>query len=247
MAITIYSPYNSQPVEVREQDVGRAVKDGEGRTFYVLAKSDGTGYYGAMTRMGGQKDEDRAADIEYRSKHLQNAVDDELDSVAAPARRGSNRGTIVVLVFLGIVGGIIWAAKTHLGKDTWPWQKGPQANAIILEQGKPGPAGPAAAPKAGAPAAAAAAGGAGASANKYDPYAPLPPLPDGNVALTHGAPIDSAPVSPGSAVLTNHGAPVKGPVTPDGAPTTEHGKPLKSAPTSAPSTSAIKPTAPSKN
>jgi hypothetical protein len=233
MAITVYSPYNSQPVEVREQDVGRAVKDGDGRTFYVLAKSDGTGYYGAMTRMGGQKDEDRALEIEYKVKNLQDVVDEELDSVAAPRRRGSNRGTIVVLVFLGVVGGMIWAVKTNMGKDAW--QKGPPANPIVLEGGKPAPSS-GSTTGAGNPNAPTVVASSPGPMGKYDPYAPLPPIPDGNVAVSHGAPIDSAPVSPGSEVLTNHGAPVKGAGVIDGAPPTSHGKPLKSAPTTAPST-----------
>ena len=135
MSITIYSPYNSRPVEVREQDVGRAVKDSDGRTFYVIAKSDGTGYYGAMTRMGGQKDEDRAMEIEFKVSRGQGRVDEEFEAAEeAPRRRGSNRGTIVVIVFLAIVGGMVWAMKAKV-KDSW--QKGPEANPIVLEGGKP--------------------------------------------------------------------------------------------------------------
>jgi len=227
MAITVYSPYNGQPVEVRDQDVGRAVKDGDGRTFYVLAKSDGTGYYGAITRMGGQKDEDRANELEYKATRLQGRVDDEFDAVAdAPRRSGSHRGTIVVLVFFAAIGGLIWAVGS--GKNFW--QKGPPANPIVLEGAKPNktittetgsPAGPSAG----------STGGKG----QFDPYAPLPAIPDGNVAVA-SKPIDSAPVTPGHDALMNHGAPVKGPATPDGNAALGKGKPLKSAPTTAPST-----------
>ena len=40
MPITIFSPHSGNQVKVRDQDAGRAVKDEEGRIFYVLPKSD---------------------------------------------------------------------------------------------------------------------------------------------------------------------------------------------------------------
>ncbi len=69
MSIEVLSPYNGQPVKIRPQDVDRAIRDVEGRLFYALPRSDGTGYYGAMTRAGGQKDELR--DTNYRMKLAQ--------------------------------------------------------------------------------------------------------------------------------------------------------------------------------
>ena len=59
LGILVHSPFDGQPVKVRDQDVGRAVRDKQGRIFYVLEKSDGTGHYGAPTRAGGEKDEHR--------------------------------------------------------------------------------------------------------------------------------------------------------------------------------------------
>ena len=61
MAITIYSPHSGRPVMVREQDVGRAVRDDSGRVFYVLQKQDGGGHYGSRTRIGGAEQEQHAA------------------------------------------------------------------------------------------------------------------------------------------------------------------------------------------
>lgn len=58
MAITVLSPHSGNPVTVRDQDVGKSVKDREGRTFYVLQAPDGL-YYAALTKVGGQKDLDR--------------------------------------------------------------------------------------------------------------------------------------------------------------------------------------------
>jgi hypothetical protein len=66
MAITIYSPHSGHPVKVREADVGRAIRDEAGRIFYVVARSQGGGYYGSMTRQGSDKDEQRYLDLEAR-------------------------------------------------------------------------------------------------------------------------------------------------------------------------------------
>jgi len=57
--VEILSPYSGRPVKVRPQDVGRAVRDEEGRLFYVLPRPDSSGYYSAPSRAGGQRDIDR--------------------------------------------------------------------------------------------------------------------------------------------------------------------------------------------
>ena len=56
-ATIINSPYSGRPVKVREQDLGRAVRDEEGRVFYVVKRADGQGYYSAMTRKGSEREE----------------------------------------------------------------------------------------------------------------------------------------------------------------------------------------------
>lgn len=66
MAITVYSPHSGHPVKVRDQDLGRAIRDEAGRIFYVVERSDGTGYYGSLTRHGSDKDEQRYLDLEQR-------------------------------------------------------------------------------------------------------------------------------------------------------------------------------------
>lgn len=53
--MNINSPYSGDPVKIRTTDIGRAVKDTEGRIFYVLPRSDGKGYYSSITRKGGPK------------------------------------------------------------------------------------------------------------------------------------------------------------------------------------------------
>lgn len=59
MAIIVNSPHDGNPVKVRDQDLERAIRDSEGRIFYAVKRSDGQGYYGALTRKGSDKDEKR--------------------------------------------------------------------------------------------------------------------------------------------------------------------------------------------
>jgi len=61
--IVVRSPHSGRPVKVREEDVGRAVRDEAGRVFYVVTKDDGT-FYSSLTRHGSEKDEQRYAKIE---------------------------------------------------------------------------------------------------------------------------------------------------------------------------------------
>ncbi len=63
MAIIVHSPHDGQPVKVRDQDMQRAIRDGEGRIFYAVKRSDDQGYYGALTRKGSDKDERRYVEL----------------------------------------------------------------------------------------------------------------------------------------------------------------------------------------
>jgi len=102
--IQVNSPYDNNPVKVLEKDIGRAVKDGEGRTFYVLPKSDGSGYFGAISRADPGKEE---ADAVHRETKQARA-----DASAATTGhlidhgpRGGGLGKVVKWVLLiGLVG-----------------------------------------------------------------------------------------------------------------------------------------------
>ncbi len=59
MAITVYSPHSGKPVKVRDEDIGRALRDEEGRIFYVITRDDGKGLYASFTRKGSDKDQQR--------------------------------------------------------------------------------------------------------------------------------------------------------------------------------------------
>lgn len=58
MSITVLSPHSGNQTQIRDKDIGRAVQDAEGRTFYVLRDENGD-LYAALTKAGGQKDIER--------------------------------------------------------------------------------------------------------------------------------------------------------------------------------------------
>lgn len=59
MPFIVHSPFDGQPVKVRDEDIGRALRDGQRRIFYAVPRSNGEGYYAAPTRQGGARDEER--------------------------------------------------------------------------------------------------------------------------------------------------------------------------------------------
>ena len=108
MGIIVNGPYSGQPVKVRDQDVGRAVKDEEGRVFYVLQKSDGSGYYGAMTRAGGAKDEARALELEGKLGQRQQNVHEQVLNRTGNSGGGMKK-IVVLIIVLAILLGAAWA------------------------------------------------------------------------------------------------------------------------------------------
>ncbi|MDX1682704.1 MAG: hypothetical protein R3336_06270 [Phycisphaeraceae bacterium] len=109
MGIIVHSPHGGEPVKVRDKDVGRAVRDREGRIFYVLEKSDGSGYYGAMTRTGSELDEQRAEEFEAKNSARAEQVQQQtaVHDATGPGRSGK-RGKLVVLVLALIVVVLGW-------------------------------------------------------------------------------------------------------------------------------------------
>ena len=100
MAITVNSPYSGHPVEVRDQDVGRVVRDDDGRIFYVIRKRDGH-YYGSKTRAGGSNEEYHAHEIEQELNTAEPAVMGGRD--ATDKQRRGLRGVLVVILLAAIV------------------------------------------------------------------------------------------------------------------------------------------------
>ncbi|MEM1212556.1 MAG: FKBP-type peptidyl-prolyl cis-trans isomerase [Planctomycetota bacterium] len=133
MPLTIHSPYSGKPVKVRDQDVGRAIRDEEGRIFYVVQRTSGQGVYAAVTRKGSEKDEQRYDALLTKSATAR-AVGQErsrqqvLDATGKQRGRQRRRLVLVVLVLLGAIAGGAWAVwsglidaqSVPLLREVWP-------------------------------------------------------------------------------------------------------------------------------
>lgn len=140
MGITIYSPYSGRPVQIRDQDVGRAVRDEQNRIFYVLPRADGGGYYAALTRKGGLRDEKRYDDLRTTAASTSN---DQPTHNAAGRRRRSIRGKLVI-GFLALIVGVLTYLFTF-GPFSWNnFQRGqtPPPNPIVLPPARSTPVDP---------------------------------------------------------------------------------------------------------
>jgi hypothetical protein len=141
MGITVNSPHSGNPVKVRDEDVGRAVRDEEGRIFYVLPRSDGKGYYGAVTRAPNTRDEARALQMENKIAVARGSTQEQVEVAREPVRtrRGGGR-FIAALVLLAILAALAWALSV-----------GPLAEWRRSLMGSPTPAAPATPPASPAP------------------------------------------------------------------------------------------------
>ncbi|MEM6854199.1 MAG: hypothetical protein AAF593_07300 [Planctomycetota bacterium] len=118
MPITINSPYSGRPVKIRDQDIGRAVRDEEDRIFYVVPRASGEGYYAAPTRKGSEKDEQRYDAMQGKMDQVQTQVTAQHQAVHdATGRR--KRSPIVrklllilILVVLAAVGYAVYFLST---------------------------------------------------------------------------------------------------------------------------------------
>jgi hypothetical protein len=132
MPITVNSPYSGQPVKLRDQDIGRAVRDEENRVFYVLERNDGSGYYSAITRQGGLTDEQRYDEMAGKMQRSEHHVQEETAvHTQVAGRRKSSRGKLVILFLLIVVLALAYYFIVHLSGQ---WNKGPKAGTIELGQ-----------------------------------------------------------------------------------------------------------------
>lgn len=130
MPIVIHSPFSGKPIKVRDEDIGRAIRDEEKRIFYVVERPDGNGYYAAPTRAGGPKDIERYEKImakavagggHSREVQAQNAHD------ATGRKRANKRGKLVILLLFIFVAAVAYYFWFHLKPQ---WQKGPPGGEI---------------------------------------------------------------------------------------------------------------------
>ena len=113
MPFVIHSPFDGQPVKIRDKDIGRAIRDKENRIFYVIPNSTGEGYYSSPTRQGGLKDEQRYQRMMEKTAQTAKNVREEAATTldATGTRRKGGKGKLVFLilvVIVVIVGYYVW-------------------------------------------------------------------------------------------------------------------------------------------
>jgi FKBP-type peptidyl-prolyl cis-trans isomerase len=147
MPIIVNSPYSGQPVKIRDQDIGRAVRDEEGRIFYAVKRSDGSGYYGSPTRQGSPKDEQRYIEMQTKGAQAQAIARQQVlavhDATGRP-RRNPARLAVLLIILLGILAAVAFVAVTVLEIDIWPaaTQLQPPRTIEPMELPEPGPPAP---------------------------------------------------------------------------------------------------------
>ncbi|MEM1108697.1 MAG: hypothetical protein AAGH99_08410 [Planctomycetota bacterium] len=106
MPITINSPYSGRPVKIRDQDIGRAVRDEEDRIFYVVKRESGEGYYAAPTRKGSPKDEQRYDAMQTKMVRVEEQVTEQHQAIHdATGRRNRPsvlRRAVLLLILLAL-------------------------------------------------------------------------------------------------------------------------------------------------
>lgn len=110
MGIVVKSPFSGRDVKVRDQDLGRAVKDEEGRSFYVLPRTDGEGHFGSPTRANIEENQ-RKYDL-MLAKGTAAREAGQMGSVAqiAAAQRAKKSGKLKGLLLLAVVAAaVVWA------------------------------------------------------------------------------------------------------------------------------------------
>ncbi|MFP4144841.1 MAG: hypothetical protein ACLFV3_06820 [Phycisphaeraceae bacterium] len=118
MALTVHSPYSGKLVKVRDEDVGRAIRDEEGRVFYVVKRSEGEGYYAAPTRQGSPRDEALYDDMVAKAEAGETTADRQQtpaihDATGPGQPLAAWRVLAFVLVLLVILFVLAWTAYQY--------------------------------------------------------------------------------------------------------------------------------------
>lgn len=115
--VTILSPYSGRPVKVREQDLGRALRDEQGRVFYIIEDPE-HGRYAARTRKGSPKDLQRYREVESNAAKLDTDPDrpaaTNLQAHDATGKKRRNPvGLLVVVLLLAAVAALGYVYLNH--------------------------------------------------------------------------------------------------------------------------------------
>jgi hypothetical protein len=130
MWIEVNSPHSGRPVRIRDKDIGRSVRDEDGRIFFALPRSDGNGHYGSLTRTGGPKEEQKYLEMlakEEQAKASGQATTQSQIHDATGGKRSSWRGKAVILALLVLVLVLIYLVTVGpFGNQKMPWQAPPK-------------------------------------------------------------------------------------------------------------------------
>lgn len=113
----ILSPYSGRAVKIREQDLGRALRDEEGRVFYVVEDPE-HGRYAARTRKGSPKDLERYRKIEADAAQLDDATQPARQNLAqahdaAGNKRRNPLGLLVIVLLLAASAALGYVYLNH--------------------------------------------------------------------------------------------------------------------------------------
>jgi len=120
VSITVQSPYSGRPVKVRDEDVGRAVRDEEGRIFFVLPNPESGGHFGSRTRSGKQRPQAVTPDPDVSLSPSSAASEVDLDQChdATGEQRSCVRGKLVIVVLIIIMAVLVYLFSP-LGPYSW--------------------------------------------------------------------------------------------------------------------------------
>ncbi len=126
MWIEVASPHSGRMVRVRLKDVGRSVRDEEGRIFFVLDRSDGGGYYASLTRVGGAKAEKDYLDMLDKQDAAKASGEDRSQQQifdATGKARSKLKGRVILVLILAALAAAAWAFTLGpLAKKSTPGQ-----------------------------------------------------------------------------------------------------------------------------
>ena len=118
MSLVVYSPYSGAAVKIRNEDIGRSVKDPDGRIFYVVANGDAGDCYAAKTRKGTPEDLALALSNEENAKLNPESVHSKSIHDATGSKRKLNSGKLFVIVLL-LIGASVMAYGYIYGPGLW--------------------------------------------------------------------------------------------------------------------------------
>ena len=145
----ILSPHNGRPVRVRDKDVGRSVRDCDGKIFFVLereqpneaADGDSVTYYGSLTRVGGAEQEKKYDDLAAKQTIAREVGQQRSEAQvhdATGSKRSNPRGKLLIFaLFIAMLGVIVLWLFTLGPLGNAEWQKTPLNSRQVDSQGKP--------------------------------------------------------------------------------------------------------------